>query len=429
MRGCHRGRQRALRRRSSKFTELFLVGREEEIKAALTRTGCRDPRVQIVHASEVLTMEDKPVEGIAPEKGLLHSARRRIGQGRQGRRADFPRQHRRHRRGQHHPAAAAAGRRTGRASPRSFPRRRTNLSCWIPARASNASPMHLLHFAIMGSIYSREILGYKNPRVGILSNGTEANKGTELTQEAFRLCKMADLNFIGNVEGHDLFHNRVDVVVCDGFIGNIVLEDAGKLCQGPWSPGSRTNSPRTPSACSAPCSLKSALRTIKRRMDPDSRGGAPLLGPQRHRLQSARLRPRTGHHERHRRVPPRPSNITSTKSSQPKSPRPTQRVAPNRADHRHRMKHHPPKNSKTRAPATISRAAPAPSLGVGSYVPERVLTNADLEKMVDTSDEWITTRTGIKERRIAAKDEATSDLAAKAALRAMERAKVTPERN
>src|SRR5271154_2073881 len=65
--------------------------------------------------------------------------------------------------------------------------------------------------------------------------------------------------------------------------------------------------------------------------------------------------------------------------------------------------------------------------GVGSYVPEKILTNADLEKMVETSDEWITTRTGIKERRIAAKNEFTSDLAAKAALRAMRQAKVTPQ--
>ncbi len=69
----------------------------------------------------------------------------------------------------------------------------------------------------------------KNPRVGVLSNGTEDSKGNELTLEAFRLCKKLNLNFIGNVEGHDLFKEHVDVVVCDGFIGNIVLKTSESL--------------------------------------------------------------------------------------------------------------------------------------------------------------------------------------------------------
>jgi glycerol-3-phosphate acyltransferase PlsX len=134
-----------------------------------------------------------------------------------------------------------------------------------------------LHFAIMGSIYSREILGYKSPRVGILCNGTEANKGTELTQEAFRLCKMVDLNFIGNVEGYDLFHNRVDVVVCDGFIGNIVLKTLESFAKGlgAWL---RDEITKNPKRMLGALLVKGALRTIKHRTDPDRRGGAPLLG-------------------------------------------------------------------------------------------------------------------------------------------------------
>ena len=138
-------------------------------------------------------------------------------------------------------------------------------------------PLHLLHFAIMGSIYSREILGYKNPRVGILSNGTEANKGTELTLEACKLCKMADLNFIGNVEGHDLFNNRVDVVVCDGFVGNIVLKTLESFAKGlaGWVKDEISKNPKRQLGALL---VKNALRTIKRRIDPDRRGGAPLLG-------------------------------------------------------------------------------------------------------------------------------------------------------
>ena len=90
-------------------------------------------------------------------------------------------------------------------------------------------PLHLAQFAVMGSVYSREVLGRKKPRVGILSIGTEDSKGNELTLEAFKLCKQLDLNFIGNVEGHDLFKEHVDVVVCDGFVGNIVLKTCESL--------------------------------------------------------------------------------------------------------------------------------------------------------------------------------------------------------
>ncbi len=89
----------------------------------------------------------------------------------------------------------------------------------------DSKPLHLAHYAVMGSVYAREVLKLKEPRVGVLSVGTEDVKGNELTLEAFKLCRKLDLNFIGNVEGHDLFSNRVDVVVCDGFIGNIVFED------------------------------------------------------------------------------------------------------------------------------------------------------------------------------------------------------------
>src|SRR5262249_2938561 len=88
----------------------------------------------------------------------------------------------------------------------------------------DCKPLHLMQFAIMGSVYSREILGRKKPRVGVLSNGTEEIKGNELTREVAKLCRQIELNFIGYVEGHDLFSDRVEVVVTDGFIGNIVLK-------------------------------------------------------------------------------------------------------------------------------------------------------------------------------------------------------------
>jgi len=130
---------------------------------------------------------------------------------------------------------------------------------------------------VMGNIYSREILGCQNPRVGVLSIGREETKGTELTLEAFRLCRQLDLNFIGNVEGHDLFQNRVDVVVCDGFVGNIVLKTCESLALALFAMLKRelTANPRRQLGALL---AQSAFRNIKRRMDPEIRGGAPLLG-------------------------------------------------------------------------------------------------------------------------------------------------------
>jgi glycerol-3-phosphate acyltransferase PlsX len=141
----------------------------------------------------------------------------------------------------------------------------------------DSKPIHLAHYAVMGNVYAREILGIPNPRVGILSVGTEDIKGNDLTLEAFSLCKQLDLNFVGNVEGHDLFSNRVDVVVCDGFVGNVVLKSCESLAQNlfSWLREELTAGPvRKIGALMA----KGAFRTIKRRMDPDAYGGAPLLG-------------------------------------------------------------------------------------------------------------------------------------------------------
>jgi glycerol-3-phosphate acyltransferase PlsX len=138
-------------------------------------------------------------------------------------------------------------------------------------------PLHLAQYAVMGSIYSREILGRQNPRVGLLSIGTEDSKGNELTLAAFKLCKELNLNFIGNVEGHDLFNNRVDVVVCDGFVGNVVLKTCESLAMALFSMLRRelTANPRRQLGALL---AQNAFRTIKRRVDPEGYGGAPLLG-------------------------------------------------------------------------------------------------------------------------------------------------------
>ena len=140
-----------------------------------------------------------------------------------------------------------------------------------------SKPIHLAHYAIMGSLYSSEVLGYSRPRVGLLCNGTEESKGNELTQEAFRMCKQLDLNFVGNVEGHDLFAGRVDVVVCDGFVGNITLKTAESLAKGMFRLLKRELTATWWRKLGA-WMARGAFRSIRSRMDPDMYGSAPLLG-------------------------------------------------------------------------------------------------------------------------------------------------------
>jgi len=258
------------------ITELFLVGQRAEIDAALARCRLRDARLHVLHASEVLTMEDKPVEGLRRKKDS--SILRAVDLLKEGR-AD---------------ALISPGNTGGIVAAATIRLRpisgveRPGIATVIPTQENEfvlldaganieCRPVHLLHYAVMGSVYSREILGYKQPRVGILSNGTEDNKGNELTLQAFKLCKQTHLNFIGNVEGHDLCHNRVDVVVCDGFVGNIVLKTIESFAKGlvVWL---KSEFSKNPKRMLGALLARDALRSIKRRMDPDAYGGAPLLG-------------------------------------------------------------------------------------------------------------------------------------------------------
>ncbi len=136
---------------------------------------------------------------------------------------------------------------------------------------------HLLGFARMGSAYSRLVLGVDTPRVGLLNIGEEASKGSALAQEAHELLGSALDGFVGNVEGHDLPRGAVDVVVTDGFTGNVAL----KLMEGLTSTlftGLKRAMTSSMARSAAALALRPALREIADELDPDAYGGAPLLG-------------------------------------------------------------------------------------------------------------------------------------------------------
>jgi phosphate acyltransferase len=138
-------------------------------------------------------------------------------------------------------------------------------------------PQHLLQFAIMGSVYARLALGAERPRVGLLSIGEEETKGNELTRDAHRLLKASALNFIGNVEGREIYSGVADVIVCDGFTGNVVLKTSEGLVDTVESLlGDELQG--TFSSQVGYLLSRRAFRRFQRRVDYSEFGGAPLLG-------------------------------------------------------------------------------------------------------------------------------------------------------
>lgn len=141
----------------------------------------------------------------------------------------------------------------------------------------DCKPHHLSQFAVMGSIYARYILGKEKPRLGLLSIGEEAAKGNELTREAYKILSKSSLNFTGNVEGRDIFKGEVDVIVCDGFIGNIVLKASESMAE-------LFDVVLKEELGSKPCYrigaklCEKALKNFVRKIDYAEHGGAPLLG-------------------------------------------------------------------------------------------------------------------------------------------------------
>jgi phosphate acyltransferase len=141
----------------------------------------------------------------------------------------------------------------------------------------DCKPEYLLQFAQMGAAYMRGMRGIASPRVGLVNNGAEAEKGCELTKAAYKLLEASGLNFVGNVEGRDITHDQADVVVCDGFVGNVILkfmEGVATTLLGMIKKEITADFKSKVGALLA----KSAFKRVKKTMDYSEVGGAPLLG-------------------------------------------------------------------------------------------------------------------------------------------------------
>lgn len=141
----------------------------------------------------------------------------------------------------------------------------------------DCKPFHLVQFALMGDAYAKYILGENQPRIGLLSNGEEESKGNELTREVHEILSKMDLNYIGSVEGRDLNSGRVDVIVCDGFVGNVAL----KISEGLWETIHgilKWEAKDNLRAKMAYFFMRRAIRRLEKRFDYSEYGGAPLLG-------------------------------------------------------------------------------------------------------------------------------------------------------
>lgn len=143
----------------------------------------------------------------------------------------------------------------------------------------DCKPPHLVQFALMGSVYASQMLGKETPRVGLLSNGEEESKGNDLTRDASLALKQTTLNYIGYTEGRDIYNGHVDVVVCDGFVGNVVLKVSEGLAEAMGLMLRRELSSRLLSRLGY-LLVRPALQAFRKKVDYAEYGGAPLLGVQ-----------------------------------------------------------------------------------------------------------------------------------------------------
>jgi phosphate acyltransferase len=261
--------------------EVTLVGDEAKINPELERLRAGNFKIRVVHAPEMLTMEDKGM-------GLVLKARRPDSKNSMAVGIDLVKN------GQVDAFVTAGN--TGAASVTAYFRLGTIPGVERPAVAAifptakgtcvvldiganpDCKPENLYQFAIMGSTYAEKLRKVKNPSVGLISNGEEAGKGSQLVKDTYPLLKNSSLNFCGNVEGKEVIGGMVDVAVTDGFTGNVMLKSSEAVAKlltekikemikdGPFT------------AKLGGVLVKPTLQKLKKLMDPSEEGAAPLLG-------------------------------------------------------------------------------------------------------------------------------------------------------
>lgn len=263
---------------ASEGTRVVLVGDERLIESELARTrpgADVAERISVAHADQVVAMEERPTAvlkkpgasvRVCAELVKVGRARAFVSAGNTGAAMIAAKQVLGTLPGVDRPALAGV-----------FPNPKGRTVLLDVGANLGAKPTHLRQFAVMGHFYAQEILGTPSPRVGLLSVGEEEGKGPELVREVYRVLEETGLNFIGNVEGRDVFRGTVDVIVCDGFVGNVVLKTSESLAAylGSLIQRELTGSMRSRLGHSL---AKPALDNFRRQTDWAERGAAPLLG-------------------------------------------------------------------------------------------------------------------------------------------------------
>ena len=259
--------------------EIILVGREEEVKRELARHDTAGLSISVIHASQVIEMREHPGQAVRnkPDSSMVVGMRMLrdeqvdafVSAGNSG--------------GMLAAALASEGR-IGRIKGIQRPALATifpnlqGFSLILDIGANtDCKPEWLVQFALMGSIYSQKVLGVDRPRVGLLSNGEEETKGNVVVQEAHEMLKRLTLNFVGNVEGKDLPKGMADVVVSDGFVGNVAIKTAEGVAAMLQSL-LRSEIKASPVTMLGGLLAKPAFKALGKRLDYREYGGAPLLG-------------------------------------------------------------------------------------------------------------------------------------------------------
>lgn len=255
-----------------------LVGREESIREELARHEVGGLDVEVVPASEVVSMDDPPAQATRQKRDS--SLRVGVRLVKEGRAAGFVSAGPTGAvwvtakivlgliEGVDRPALAAVMPSRNKSGVTVMLDVGANLSC---------SPEQLMQFAVMGHLYGRSVLGIPDPRIGLMSVGEEDTKGTDEVKQVGRVLRETRLNFVGNAEGNDIFNGRVDVVVCDGFVGNVALKVSEGILEAAQAIV-RADIQENVRAQMGYLLLRPTLRGFRKRIDYAEYGGVPLLG-------------------------------------------------------------------------------------------------------------------------------------------------------